>query len=241
MSTSESNHKTMCKNLLYEIREGRFSDADRLPRETVLAEEYGISRNQLRDVLSQLETEGYITRRHGVGTLINRHVVDLKTRFDIEKEYMEIIRSNGYTPGVGAITVTEKTASALVAKHLGMEENEPVLAIGKVLTADGHPAIYSEDIVNLKLIRYPYTDDIFQKPIFEFLDQICFKEYYMDICKFHAVLVDEFISEKLNLPEGAPILKVEEVDYDIEGNPLFYSNQYFADAYFEQTVLRKKL
>ena len=34
---------------------------------------------------------------------------------------------------------------------------------------------------------------------------------------------------------------MEEVDYDIDGNIVFYSRQYFANGMFEQTVLRKRL
>jgi len=34
---------------------------------------------------------------------------------------------------------------------------------------------------------------------------------------------------------------MEEVDYDIDGNIIFYSRQYFINEAFEQTVLRKKL
>ena len=34
---------------------------------------------------------------------------------------------------------------------------------------------------------------------------------------------------------------IEEVDYDIDGKPVFYSRQYFRDEVFEQTVLRKKM
>ena len=73
--------------LLDQMKSGRFAHSDRLPRETELAEMLGISRTQLRDVLSELEREGYITRRHGVGTCINRHVLQVKNRMDIEMEF----------------------------------------------------------------------------------------------------------------------------------------------------------
>ena len=38
-----------------------------------------------------------------------------------------------------------------------------------------------------------------------------------------------------------PLLNMDEVDYDIEGAPVFASNEYFADGIFHHTVLRKKL
>ena len=114
------------RQLLKEMKTGVFSDQDRLPRETILAEQYGISRNHLRDILAQLEREGFITRRHGVGTLINHHVLSVKNRMDIEIEFMDIVRQSGYEPGVGRISVLEEIADAFVSEKLGIPEGADV-------------------------------------------------------------------------------------------------------------------
>ena len=63
----------------------------------------------------------------------------------------------------------------------------------------------------------------------------------MDLTQIHAVLSDEIVSKALDIPVGTPLLNMEEVDYDIDGKPVFYSRQYFRDEVFEQTVLRKKM
>jgi len=34
---------------------------------------------------------------------------------------------------------------------------------------------------------------------------------------------------------------MEEVDFDCDGTPVFYSNQYFVDGVFRHTVMRQKL
>ena len=76
MSTQPSQSKTIRLQLLADMKEGAYAHCERLPRESVLAEKLGISRTQLRDILASLEREGFITRRHGVGTIINRHVLE---------------------------------------------------------------------------------------------------------------------------------------------------------------------
>lgn len=63
----------------------------------------------------------------------------------------------------------------------------------------------------------------------------------MDLTQLHAVVADEVVSSALNISIGTPLLNMEEVDYDISGNIVFYSSQYFIDEFFEQTVLRKTL
>ncbi len=234
------NHKTVRLLLLEEMKNGIFSASERLPRETILAETLGISRTQLRDALSDLEREGFITRRHGVGTVINRHVLRVKTRMDIETEFLDIIQKNGYQPSVSMIEVFESTASSKAAKHLHILEGASVICIRLLCSADGKPAIYSEDILEKGLVKADYQSQEFRVNIFKFLKKFCEVEPYLDLTEIHAVTANEKLSDVLAIPVGSPLLNMEEVDYDVEGRPIFYSSQYFVDEYFKHTVLRKK-
>ena len=52
------------------IVRGEF-EAGRIPPETELASELGVSRTTVRDALSRLENEGSIYRKQGAGTFVN--------------------------------------------------------------------------------------------------------------------------------------------------------------------------
>ena len=52
---------------------------------------------------------------------------------------------------------------------------------------------------------------------------------------------DAALAEIFRIPVGTPLLNMDEVDYDIDGNPVFCSMEYFADGYFRHAVMRKKL
>ncbi|MBR4077613.1 MAG: GntR family transcriptional regulator [Oscillospiraceae bacterium] len=227
--------------LLDEMKNGRFAQCDRLPRETELAELLGISRTQLRDTLSELEREGYITRRHGVGTCINRHVLAVKNRMDIEAEFFEIIRSCGYTPDVIIESMEEGTADEEEAEKLGISVGSPVLRRCNVCTADGVPAIWWTDVLNRALVKKPFARSDMRRLIFEFLQEFCGVSAYMDLTELHPVVADEAAAASLKVPVGTPLLNMKEIDFDIEGNPIFYSDQYFVDGILSHTVLRKKL
>ena len=95
MSSQLTQSKTIRAQLLASMKSGEYASSERLPRESVLSERLGISRTQLRDILASLEREGFITRRHGVGTIINRHVLNVQTRMDIEVEFLDMIRQSG--------------------------------------------------------------------------------------------------------------------------------------------------
>lgn len=232
------NFKT---SLLEEMKHGRFAHCDRLPRETELAELLGISRTQLRDTLSELEREGYITRRHGVGTCINRHVLQVKNRMDIEAEFFEIIRGCGYTPDAYVVAIEEGPAEEEAADKLGVPVGSPVLRKCSVCTADGVPVIYWVDVLRKDLVKREFVLSDLNSLIFDFLRDFCNVSAYMDLTELHAVAADEAAAKALHVPEGTPLLNMKETDFDIEGSPIFYSDQYFTDGMLSHTVLRKKL
>ena len=227
--------------LLEEMKNGSFSECERLPRETVLSEKLGISRTQLRDVLSGLEREGFITRRQGIGTLINRHVLQVKNRMDIETEFLDIIRQNGYEPEMSFVKVTEDSADEAEAEKLRIPVGAPLIRIRVLCTADGNPAIYTEDVLAKSLVKVDFKARQHQMIVFQFLKEFCEVEPYLDLTELHPRTADEKLSELLKVPVGTTLLNMEEVDYDIEGNPVFYSRQHFVDGFFRHTVLRKKL
>lgn len=235
------NTNTIRMELLREMKSGEFSDCERLPREIELAKRFDISRNHLREVLSELEREGFITRIHGVGTIINHHVLQVKNRMDIETEFLDIIRQNGYEPDVSHVHVQEDTADAYIAEKLQIPEGTEVLRVCRICTADKTPAIYCEDVLEKALVKENFAIKDLEAPIFHFLKKYCYIDAYMDLTQLHAVVADDKVADALNIPKGTPLLNMEEVDYDISGNIVFYSSQYFRDEFFEQTVLRKKL
>lgn len=241
MNTHPPHARAIRAQLLSAMRNGEYAHSERLPRESALAVTLGISRTQLRDVLASLEREGFITRRHGVGTIINRHVLDVQTRMDIEVEFLDMIRQNGFTPAVASIQTWEDSAGEVLAAKLQIPPGTPVLHIARLCTADGKPAIYCEDVVERALVREGYTEQDLQQPIFHFLQQFCGVCPYLDLTDLRAAAADEKLSGIFQVPPGTPLLQMDEVDYNIDGHPVFYSNQYFADGIFRHTVMRKKL
>lgn len=73
---------------------------DRLPPEDVLAQQLGISRVKLRDMLATLQANGYISRKKGIGTLINKHMLAETARLDMDTVYEEMISESGHIPSM---------------------------------------------------------------------------------------------------------------------------------------------
>ena len=241
MSSQVPQSRTIRTQLLIAMREGAYSDCERLPRESVLAEKMGISRTQLRDILASLEREGFITRRHGVGTIINRHVLCVQTRMDIELEFLDMIAQSGHKAAVAFVRVSDGEADEKIARQLQLTVGTPIIRISRLCTADGKPAIYCEDIVEKALAKGDYSIKDFKLPIFHFLRQFCGVVPYMDLTDVRPAAADPNLAEIFSIPIGTPLLNMDEVDFDIDGKPVFCSNEYFIDGIFNLTVMRKKL
>ena len=223
------------------MRQGQYAAQERLPRESVLAEQMNISRTQLWDILASLEREGFITRRHGVGTIINHHVLGVATRMDIEVEFLDMIRRCGYEAGIKSVRVWEKVSDAQVANQLQIEEGTPVIQISRVCTANGQSVIYCVDTVERARVQDGYTQADLELPVFHFLRHFCGIVPYMDLTNLRSVTAQGELAEIFGVDEGTPLIKMEEVNYDIEGKAVFCSTEYFRDDIIPLTVMRKRL
>lgn len=237
---AEERELSIQELLLYEMRAGRFSECDRLPRESVLAPMLNISRTQLRDSLAELEREGFISRKQGLGTIINRHVLGVPVRMDLEIEFMDMVRRSGKAPSEKLESVNT-VLSAPAAAKLKIGKTDKMLMVSRIVTADSKPVIYCEDYIPRSLIQSSYEDEVLQKPIFEFLKDCCGKDAYLDVTEIRPVSAKGLIASRLGVKEGAPLLYMDEIDYDFEGVPVMYSKQYYVDGVIAHTVVRRKI
>ena len=63
-------HSRILEELTRKIVDGTWHPGHRLPKETELADDYGVSRMTMNKVLTQLATDGYVVRRKRTGTVV---------------------------------------------------------------------------------------------------------------------------------------------------------------------------
>ena len=210
------------RRLLEEIRFGRYQDMKKLPPEVELAGQLGVSRTLLRDCLAILEREGFISCKHGVGTVINKHVLDVETRMDLEKEFLDMVKDAGYQAEIASVKVEIMDC-----------DRE---------TADRKPAIYCVDHIGLRHVKTGFYEMAeLKKPIFWFLEQYCKETVYMDLTEVRAVAADSRLAAVFNTAEGTPLLHMDEVGYNFWGEPILMSKEYYMDGILKHTVMRKKI
>ena len=92
-----------------------------------------------------MERAGYVERVRGIGTVVNRSVLGLRSRLDQKLEYYPLIRSFGSYPHADGIQVFPIRAGDELAHNLDIEPGDEVICIKKRILADTTPVIYSID------------------------------------------------------------------------------------------------
>ncbi len=70
--------------LMKEINEGRLGPGDRLPTEQYLADNFGVSRNVVREAIAQLRSAGVVQSRQGLGTVVSPGGADKTFAFELD-------------------------------------------------------------------------------------------------------------------------------------------------------------
>lgn len=226
--------------LIQELKKGAFSACDRLPSEVELSERLGVSRTVIRDALSDLEREGLIERVRGIGTVINRDIVNLNSRLDLKFEYNELIRALGFQPSSDSIQLRLELADEELADKLQIDVGCEVIVCEKRVLAGETPVIYSIDYLARNLFgKMDYTDLDWSAPIFDILDRYCGLTVVTDIANVYATNASPLVRQRLNVKDGEALMLLDEVGYCKLSRPVLRSYEFYT-SFFPFTMLRKK-
>jgi GntR family transcriptional regulator len=222
------------------ILAGEFAD-DRIPSESDLANELGVSRTTIRDALSRLEAEGVIYRKQGAGTFVNRPGLRIRSRLEEVWSYESILRAHGYTPSTRIISRRETPAGPELSQTLDLSPEEPVLVVEKLFLEDELPVILARNTIPMRLITRPFKEAALLKPVFDFLLEYGGQPLGYYISELVPELVDGRLAQTLGLKSGTPLISFEEVGYNEANEPILTSKSYFRDDLLRLRLIRRKV
>lgn len=220
------------------IREGVYAPGERLPSESELAEEMGISRTTLRAAMSALVAEGLVVRRQGAGTYVNRRSLEVTTHLQKFWSFMQIIENGGRKPSVRQLFAGERPATNDEAQNLEIEPGEMVFVLERLFLADAAPVIHSTNIVPLKLLTRPPQSQKVIASIQDFLRQHAGQEIAYSTSDIRAVLPPPEIAKALRVHDGQPMLRFEDVFFNASGRPVVYGLNYYNEKFLGMRLVR---
>jgi GntR family transcriptional regulator len=216
-------------------------EGDRIPSETDLATELGVSRTTIRDALSRLEIEGVIYRKQGSGTFVNRPGLRIKSRLEEIWSYEAVLEAHGYSPSNRILGLKIVPADPDVAADLARPAGEPMLMVEKLFLEDQEPVILTRNFIPQETIVEPYIEDDLRRPVFEFLAQFCQRHLNYYLSDIVPVIATGRLAGRLHLPDPTALLSLEEIGYDDNNEPVIKAYSYFRDDLIRLRLIRRKV
>lgn len=188
-----------------------------LPDELVLAAEFGVSRNALREALDLLREEGLIDRVPGVGTV----VVTEKYPHGLNRlmGLAEVLHEHGeVTNDVRAAGPIRPPSS--VARRLRLPDGEQVVYVERLRRLNGLPLSLDLTYLAMDVGRPLLAEDLRHRDIFSLIEQTSGHRLGTAAVTVEAVNADLHASTVLEVPRGAALLVVERLSHFADGRPV---------------------
>lgn len=220
-------YRELQRRLTRALSEGTWKPGEALPSESRLAQQYGVSIGTVRRAIDELVSGRILVRQQGRGTFVATHTAD-RLLFHF---FHVVPRSdgNGRAPGTEREmprpvlrSFRHATASAAVARELGIDSGAPVLRIDNLLLLGGRAVIVDEISISAPL--FPDLD----RQRFEGRPGTIYGLYQADYGinvvrsneRLSAVACPPAIAKVLGLRAGQPVLNIRRVAYTYADRPV---------------------
>jgi GntR family transcriptional regulator len=226
--------------LLDLIEQGTYQPGEQLPSEADLATQLGISRPTLREALLNLDQDGFIIRRHGVGTFVapsSGH--RLNSGLECLESVLELAVRQGLQVAVDDLEVEQAPADEEIAARLQISEGTALTHVRRVIMVRKRPVAFMSDVVPSSVLSPADVNETFKGSVLDLLRQKEGSQIAQAVANIVAVNADQFLTRKLKTEPQQALLLLEETLFDDEGNSLGFSLNYFMPECFHFHVLRR--
>lgn len=220
------------------IIDGDFEDG-RIPSETELAAELGVSRTTVRDALSRLEQEGAIYRKQGAGTFVNEPGLQIKSRLEEIWAYEDVLEAHGYTPSVTVLRIDRRGATDEEAKDLGIEHAAELVVVEKLFLENQKPVVLTVNRIPAALLGdHTAIDGV--EPLYELLDVHADRHLSYFVSEIVPITLSGEIATALGVTSGTPAVSFEEIGFDQDNHPVVLTTSMFRDDLLRFRLIRRK-
>jgi GntR family transcriptional regulator len=224
--------------LLERIRDGTYLAGSRMPSESELSEELGVSRATVRTVLAKLAVNGLIIRKQGDGTYVNARVREVSAHAGNLWDLVRLIESNGYKPSIQPLSIAQTLATEKEAQVLALEVGEPLLSLKRLFLADDRPVILANNVIPFSFLCVPVEQIDGHLHFREILQKYCHQEIGFAITDIRSALVGAEIRQILGNDSARTILELQVAFYSRNNQPLALGLNCFDDSVLRLSLVQ---
>ena len=220
-------HHQVRRALIALIERSGLRPGDQMPTEVALCEEFQVSRQTLRQAMDGLVGEHVLYRQRPKGTFVGFGAVE--GDLHVLRSVWEDLRRLGMEPSVRVLDVEVRPAGD-VAPYLEVDEEDDVLALRRVFSADGVPISF--DIAHFCVPEFDWL--LREDPSDSWYELLARRGLDVDYARtaLEAVAADEEVAAHLGVALGSPLLHLKRQNYAAGDRLVSYSSAlYRGDRY----------
>ncbi|WP_439573632.1 GntR family transcriptional regulator [Phreatobacter sp.] len=207
-------YRQVQERLVRRIAEGQWTPGALIPSEFQIARDLGVSQGTVRKALDAMTADHLLVRRQGVGTFVAAHDED-RVLF----QFFKLRRDDGRRafPDSDVVSVSERAPSAEARERLGLVRGEQVVAIRRLRSLGGMPAV--TETVTVPAARFPGL--LVADPVPNNLYGLYAERYGVTIAgateHLKAIACPDEDAALLGIAAGSPVLLVDRLAADLDG------------------------
>jgi GntR family transcriptional regulator len=200
------------------IEAGHLKAGDAVASERELARLHRVSLMTARHALAGLEREGIVERRRGAGTFVSPP----KIHFNKLMSYTEQMASRGLAAASKVIAAKVIEQEDEIAARLMLPAASKMVKIERVRHTADEP--FALETCYLPAERFPglARDSLGRSSLFARLEQDYGVELTYADEEVDATAAEGRVAQFLQLPRGAPVMRIRQVIYSANGKPVLY-------------------
>lgn len=211
------------------IVSGELKYGDKIPTEVELSEQYNVSRITVRAAISELVEHGFLVKKQGKGTFVNRPKVQRKIEY--LSSFTAACEANG-------LNVTNEIIKREVIepeledkKDLELDDDDKLLYIQRLRYAGGEPLMLENNYFSLKRFNFLLAEDL-NGSLYELLRNkydINPSDSLNSGIDRTTIEIAKAMDEEaalLKVQNGEPLFYIKTVIYDDKNRPVHIGKQY---------------
>jgi GntR family transcriptional regulator len=226
--------------ILQSLQSGEWKPSAAIPSEMELAARFKVSQGTVRKAIDELSADNLLIRRQGKGTFVATHA-----ERQVQYRFLRLYPNNGDLASDGPaqrqiVQCLKSSADATTAQALGLQPDDAVLHVRRVLSFAGIPTIL-EDIW---LPGAPFEGltaerlSAYNGPMYALFETEFDVKMVRAEEKIRAVLPDLEQSELLHISAQTPVLSVERTAFTYNDTPMeLRRGLYLTETHYYRNLL----
>lgn len=204
---------------------GELAPDEQLPSENELCRQFDVSRVTVRRALQTLEAEGFIFRRHGIGSFVSdRRVHQGLVRLT---DFAQDMERAGIAPSSSVLVRCTEPCPAPVAEHLDVEPGVGVLRLDRLRLGDGKPVALDRTWMPPHYAHLLEGHDLTEETIYRILET----EYGIPVLsgryRVSATGAPSDVARALEVRSGEALLVIERTSRTGSARPVYFQRRFY--------------